>query len=475
MIHARSVVLIGLQLVVAGGARPPSVRATGATLRAATVTGVVFDSLAGKALVGANVQLVGADSIVASQRFTALSDSAGRFRFASVPGGRYLVGFYHAALDSLGIEARAQVVDIGTMDQTLAVATPSAQTIIRGLCGADSAGVASATLLLGHLHDAESEAAVVKGTIVAAWVQARIDGRSIGMLDGTATAVTGDAGWFAVCGLPSNITVTVRAVRDADSTGALGVRMSKNTVAHVSLYVAHAGRAPNARLVGRVVDAARNPIAAARARIDGSDRESGTAGDGGFVLDSLPAGTQSLEVRAIGYSPREIVVHLTDAMATTLDVVLERAVVLPAVVTRAAIIEQNLAIFEQHKRSSAGGFFLKPVRLEGYPGVQPVRALVQGLPGVAVTNSRGLWVVSMQAPSTYGRGPPTRPCTPPIFVDGKRSTFTFDDVNTLIDADDIVGVEVYTREAQIPSVYSLDVNKPCGLISVWTSRVAPKP
>jgi hypothetical protein len=81
----------------------------------------------------------------------------------------------------------------------------------------------------------------------------------------------------------------------------------------------------------------------------------------------------------------------------------------------------------------------------------------------------------MQAPSTYGRGPPTRPCTPLIFVDGKRSTFTCDDLNTLIGADEVVGVEVYTREGQIPSVYNLDVNKPCGLISVWTSRAAAKP
>lgn len=68
----------------------------------AAVSGIVRDGIARAPLVGAMVQLFGADS---GSRFgrSAVSDSLGRFTLADVPDGRYTLGFFHPMLDSLGV------------------------------------------------------------------------------------------------------------------------------------------------------------------------------------------------------------------------------------------------------------------------------------------------------------------------------------------------------------------------------------
>src|SRR6476620_10526146 len=63
----------------------------------ATVSGVVRDSIAGTPIVGASVQLVGAERGGQLVR-SAVSDGNGRFQLNDVPNGRYKVGFFHSRL-----------------------------------------------------------------------------------------------------------------------------------------------------------------------------------------------------------------------------------------------------------------------------------------------------------------------------------------------------------------------------------------
>ena len=79
--------------------------------RGATVRGSVFDSLAHAPLPDALVQLVG-DDLVAPYGHTVRSDSLGTFEFTDVPAGRYLLGFIHPMLDSLGIEPLVRAVTV---------------------------------------------------------------------------------------------------------------------------------------------------------------------------------------------------------------------------------------------------------------------------------------------------------------------------------------------------------------------------
>jgi hypothetical protein len=437
------------------------------------VTGVVFDSITNRALAGASVQMVGADSIVASERFTASSDSLGRFRFAAVPAGRYILGFYHRALDTLGIEPRGQLIDIrSNLDVTLA--SPSPRTMVRAFCG-DTISDDHATLLLGHLHDAETESAILNGAAVVTWSEARVANREIAVAERVATATSREDGWFALCGLPRETALTVRAVRDtnagrADSSSGVVVRFARAQVQHLSIYVPRtatsAAQAGTLRLSGRVTDAIGRAISGAQVWIAGTERRTVTNSTGNYALDSLPSGTQSLEVRAIGYSPRTMVVTLVVGAPPTGDVTMEQAVVLPTVVTMGAKSSKNLATFEAHKRSSAGGYFIKPARLEGYASLQPLHFLVGGLPGVTVLRPFGQWIATMQRRGASAGARPIQ-CTPQLYLNGSMVAMSFDDLETAIDPDDLLGVEVYTKDVQIPSIYARSIRS-CGLISIWT-------
>lgn len=78
------------------------------------VSGVVRDTMARSPLAGALVQLAPYDNGCTDNGSTdhgstvnrsVQSDSLGRFAIDDVPAGRYLVGFLHPLLDSLGVEA----------------------------------------------------------------------------------------------------------------------------------------------------------------------------------------------------------------------------------------------------------------------------------------------------------------------------------------------------------------------------------
>ena len=343
--------------------------------------------------------------------------------------------------------------------------------MVRAFCG-DTIPDNRATLLLGHLHDAETESAISHGSAVVTWAEARVANREIAVADRVASATSRDDGWFALCGLPSETTLTVRAVRDmngrSDSSAGVAIRFARSTVQHVSIYVPRAtmadARAATLRLSGRVADANGRAISGAQVWLSGTERRTVTNAAGNYVLDSLPFGTRSLEVRAIGYSPRTVVVTLVVGAPPAGDVTMEQAVVLPTVVTMGAKTSKNLATFEAHKRSSAGGFFIKPARLEGYASLQPLHFLVGGLPGVKLTRPFGQWAVSLQGRNARP-GAPAAACTPQMYLNGSMVAMSFDDLETSIDPDDLLGVEVYTRDVQIPSIYA---RRSCGLISIWT-------
>ena len=61
------------------------------------------------------------------------------------------------------------------------------------------------------------------------------------------------------------------------------------------------------------------------------------------------------------------------------------------------------------------------------------------------------------------------PCFPPqFFINGLKTFRSFDDIESSTEPNDLLGVEVYSREVRIPSVYSLPINQPRSLVSIWT-------
>ena len=78
-------------------AREAQIPTTGETV----IRGVVFDSLRMRPLGNANVQIAAAAATPWIRTYE--TDSNGTFEFTGVPNGTYLIGFFHAELDSLGL------------------------------------------------------------------------------------------------------------------------------------------------------------------------------------------------------------------------------------------------------------------------------------------------------------------------------------------------------------------------------------
>ena len=111
-----------------------------------TVVGTVTDSVGHHPLAGALVQLASSGSFVKSTN----TDSLGSYRIDSVPPGKYLLGFFHPTLDSLGIDVSPkQVTVVAAGEQHVDLAIPPAQRIAAQLCH-DAKGNDSTGLLIGQ-------------------------------------------------------------------------------------------------------------------------------------------------------------------------------------------------------------------------------------------------------------------------------------------------------------------------------------
>src|SRR5213076_2454787 len=87
-------------------AMPATARGQVARLR-----GLVYDSVAALPLAGAHVEIVNANDR-SRILFRTTSDSLGRFVLDSVARGRYIAGFIHPMLDSLGLAIAQRLLDV---------------------------------------------------------------------------------------------------------------------------------------------------------------------------------------------------------------------------------------------------------------------------------------------------------------------------------------------------------------------------
>jgi hypothetical protein len=205
----------------------------------AAVTGLVRDSLGspgGAAFAGAAVHLVPAGTPGAPGQ-VAVTDSAGRFRLDSVAPGRYLAGFLHPRLDSLGLEAPTRVVEVGpgAAEVRADLALPGAPALAAAVCGARGGATG---VLLGRVLDAERGEPVSGGAVVVRWGEVVLNRRGVRRAVEERRGTVGPGGRYAVCGVPAGDDVTVQAV------ATLATRATGTT----------AGPAPGDSAVSGVVD-----------------------------------------------------------------------------------------------------------------------------------------------------------------------------------------------------------------------------
>lgn len=448
-------------------------------------------------MVGATVQVTGAAGAIVGRSASAITDTSGRYAVANLAPGRYVAGFFHDALDTLGLVGSPRAVNVADSAATLDLATPSPRTIIATICGANSVSD-SVGLLIGHVHRSGTSTPIAGATVTVEWGETIIRQGSVRQRNMSADATTQGPGWFAMCDVPGQVELTLSASSGADSSGYINVEVPRMGVRHVTFYVGGAKRVPSAvvdtitavdttmkiltpemvwrggaRLSGIVRDESGLGVSSARVLVRGTNVVTSSSDRGYFSLDSLPGGTHMLEVRAVGYLPATTIVHLAEELPAQTEVFIgDRLVTLAAVkVTATLVFSRNLAKFQTNRERNIGGVFVGPREIERFRGLR-FSNLVQAVPGVRLSYSQGFTILMDYTGTDDGRSRGL--CVPQFYIDGQRSQYTASEIEGLYRADELAGVEVYVRESQRPIEFQ-DTHSRCGAIAIWTRPQLRRP
>jgi carboxypeptidase family protein len=452
------------------------------SLSAQTVSGRVYDSLAKAPLAGATVQLISANSTEIAPA-EMMSDGMGRFAFTSVAPGAYTLGFYHAVLDSIGIDppfVRIQVVDQPVRAD---LAIPGPTRLLTAMCGARPPKKDSLGVLIGHLYDAETKRGVKNAQVVAEWYTlALVDGKLQESIPRMLVSTT-SSGWFAVCNVPRDDDVVIEGIRENDTTGATRVHIPSSGIAERALFIDKTVVVPvSARDSAGAPDTTRPPQLVHRgtARVSGriSDRRNGqpiaggltqaTDGRGAFTITGAPGGTQTLLIRAIGYLPERRTVDLLRDAPASLDVGLSnlRTMLDTMRVTANRLYARDASGFNRRRITGMGMYFDSADVARA--NVFGVSRMLMRVPGVELAGVGMSARVLMRRMSAY--------CQPTFIIDGAPfPNLLAGDLDLLVLPEEVVGIEVYARDVETPAQFrgmaSFEQHGPgCGSVVVWTRR-----
>jgi hypothetical protein len=442
-----------LDLFVAALVLPSALAAQADTVKSSAIFGVVYDSVARAPIPGAIVQIVLASNPAGAMR-TATTDQRGRYEVINIEPGRYIAGFHHGALDSLALEVPPRRIEVASGQRTrVDMAVPSPATIVTAACGrgwmADSTG-----LVVGMLSDARTRMSLGGGTVRARWHEIVLDASGLRHDDKIVTSAVTASGWFALCGVPGAVDVALLGWLDADSTGEVLASVPMGGIARRDLLIRGV-----ATVRGSVLSERRQPIAIARIGVIGRDRIVSADSAGRFHLGDIPAGSQTLEFRALGHAPEHRLLHLPDGADTTITVTLTsmRKVLDTIQVVARRLYDKSLDAFERRRRFG-GGYFLDEATIRRRRP-HDILQLLYTVPSVRVIQQgfeRSVWM----------RGNAFGSCQPDLFVNGMRmSADLAGDIDLLARPEELVAMEVY-QAGQAPAEFMSFTG--CGAIVLWT-------
>ena len=450
------------------------------------ISGFVRDSLAGKPLVGAMIQLVPSATPWAAGR-TVMSDSIGRFAIDSVAPGQYLFGFQHPRLDSLGLDAVSKTLQVDKAIRFLRadLALPSGRTFVTMLCGprSDSSGA-----VIGRVFNADDGAAVAGGSVVVHFAQMRIDAGGVRKVPMQVVAPFGTDGRFVACGIPVDAAILAQArAGTGEATGTAGmsgeIEMAfepKVPLLHRDLLIAMraadssvvaggprpagpratVARTGSARIAGKVTSADGKPVKGARVSVQDTDISTVTDSSGAFRAVGLPAGTRTVEVVAIGFAPVRLAADLRANRETTVPISVGSRVTTLGAVKVTGIPDR--AGFQ--KRRAAGlGYFLDANQME-QRGAQNIAMALTTAPAL---RNNGFSVDNPTRPLISGRNN----CQPVAYLDGQQIQDGLGGIDDLLTIRRVGGIEVYANATEAPPQFHGQGN--CAIVIVWTKSYVP--
>jgi hypothetical protein len=440
-----------------------------------SITGTVHDSLHGVQLARAGVIATPIDLQRDTAFHSVLADDRGRFSFVGLRPGRYALTVEHAMLDSTGISISNIPVDVTTAGPaTITLATPSSVSLRRALC---PAAVSDTTVgvVVGVVRHTDGTP-VPGAAVVFTWNDFDVNSSAASVTSHRVTESSrSDAnGVYRNCNVPISRPIYVQAQGEMreqsgilqETIGLAGVlvrdfRIAVDPAAAITaLDSASAGS--GMLLVGIVTDVRDRPITSAQVVLAGTSRVATTNDRGEFRFAGAPGGTRSVEVTALGYYPRSLVIEV-DPGAPPLRVRMERtAVILDSlqVIAKRTTRIRNLRHeeFETRLGHGIGTFFTRA----GIDSIHPQTLLdvFRHTPAVKLAAPHNAWdmlIVSNRGPVEFG----ATVCPLDIYLDGVH--VKQEDVRG-IPPEMVYGMEIHTV-ATAPPRYKIGN---CGALFIWT-------
>ncbi len=455
---------------------------------AQTIRGTIVDSASGKGVANARVSIAGTT-------LQATADSLGRFTITGAPSGDQTLAIHTASLDSLSAGYSAAVTVSGAAT-TIAVRVPSALQIAGTACGD---GYGSGGIVLGKLKVADDSTGSLAGTVSAEWKTAA-GGAAPKWVSATADA----RGRFALCGVPLDTALSLRAVTAGASGQAAGFRVSSAARFGRTEIVLRREVTTTATFAGVVTDSTNKPIPNAEVMLPDLGKGTGTNEQGAFVLRDVPAGSQHVVVRHVGYGPVETQLTFVGGQTIQRHFMLVRSTTLDSVVVTEKSTDHALDDFEANRKVGLG-HFLTRAELAPQEG-RSTAAVLTSVPGAKVytMGSHG-WIGSSRhnAASIHGGGSaklgldksdslkfaPLWECYALVYLDNslmwrgqKFHIMTrygpvdqwepLFDINSIPVAS-IEAIEYYATAAETPMKYA-SLNSECGVLVIHSLRYHSK-
>jgi len=439
------------------------------------ITGTVYDSLITSGpLAQATVMVVGTN-------LSGVTDGRGRFHIDSAPIGHVQLTFFHPVLDSIGIGAGVWDFTIAAGELRVSLGTSSGQTLRRTFCP-DLADSSNTGLVMGRVQDVDRRSPVTGARISTTWLEVLFGPRGPSSERFEASATSVSSGVYALCGVPLDVPVFVRASLGDQTSGPVEVFGNSRPVLFQDLAISLTDSTSRlsvdsalssaateeqlrpqgtATLTGHLRDLNGRPVGGARVALHGGGGVAVANREGVFRLSGLPAGTQTLDVRAIGFTPARRAVDLTSNSSTSVTWDLDRrAPQLPTVrVLGGSRLDRNG--FTARSRQGHGSFLndAQITRMGGATGMDVIRRA----PGLTIeyrnAGARSVRVVTMR--SSEGRR-----CVPTLYVDGGLWMDGWEQFGNFLMKSDIQAVEVYASTFTIPLQF--DRHNGCGSVVIWT-------
>jgi hypothetical protein len=418
------------------------------------LTGEVIDSLFTKA------PLADADVVIEGIPRPVRTDARGRFALDSVPAGTYRVGFFHASIDELGLQAATVSVRV-IADEVASVrlATPAPATVYGLLCGA--APIEGRGMVVGAARGVTDGAPIALSRVAAQWSEVVVRNGRIARESPARLGQVTPSGGYAVCGLPTDAEVVVIGVVDDGRRGVLSVLPGGATVSARVIRLADSAASGARR--GTVVQRSGAPISSARVEVsrDTSVMRTGSNGQFGFAASAPAAG----EIRVVGVGFRPVRTVLDSAardIVVTMDPL--SAQELAAVTVEGQRVRSEAPDeFEDRRKAGFGRFITRDDIVRRNP--MQLFHMFDGMPGMQVNQATGR-LRNLRGTSLSGG------CEPNYFVDGIRFDVGQGNASgplTFFSPNDIAGIEVYRGPAALPQQYG-GTAAGCGAVLIWTRR-----